>query len=331
VGAAGVSCRVVVATHQADQNGKKQKKQKKTVGVTRAGVVYELFFTNLPQQAFTARDVVDLYLHRGAFEPTLADEDQEIDPDRWCSHSAWGQEAWQVVSQWVWNMRLELGHQLEPTPLRITEFAPSIPPQSKQAATHPTESAPLSGYGPPTTATSWKTGRFTGADFPLQPDGTLRCPAGQKLLAHERRREADGSLRVVYAASIRSCRPCSLREQCQWQGGATKKPRQVSVLLHPLVVGNEPLLWYDWSRRHHRRACIQRLRHQRMDIQLEQGLSASSALAPASLSRAQRAHYRLDWSLRLTRNARVPTAGRITLKLFGIPEALAASLGLATA
>jgi hypothetical protein len=131
---------------------------------------------------------------------------------------------------------------------------------------------------------------------------------------------ADGSLRVVYVASNRSCRPCPLRE-----------PRQVSVLLHPLVVGNEPLLWYDWSRRHHRRVCMQLLHHQRLDIQQEQGSSASSDLAPAPLSRAQRAHYRLNWSLRLSRNARVPTAGRITLKLFGIPEAVTASLGLATA
>ena len=324
VGPEGVLCRVVVATHPAG-------KKKSPVGVTRAGIVYELFFTNLPQQAFTASDVVELYLHRGAFEPTLADEDIEQDPDRWCSHSAWGQECWQLVAQWVWNLRLELGHQLEPAPLRTTEFAPALSPQSEQAATRPTSSAPASGYGPPITATSWKTGRFSGQDFPLQPDGALRCPAGKPLHPHERRREADGSLRVVYAASIRSCRPCPLREQCQWQGGATKKPRQVSVLLHPLVVGNEPLLWYDWSRRHHRRVCMQLLRHQRVDIQLEQGLSASSALAPASLSRAQRAHYRLDWSLRLARNARVPMAGRIMLKLFGIPEAVAPSLGLATA
>ncbi len=330
VGPEGVSCRVVVATHPAEQNGKKKKK-KKAVGVTRAGVVYELFFTNLSPQAFTASDVVELYLHRGAFEPVLADEDTEQDPDRWCSHATWGQEAWQVVSQWVWNIRLELGHHLEPTPLRITEFAPAIPQQSKQVAAHSTLSAPVSGYGPPTTATSWKTGRFTGADFPLQPDGTLRCPAGQKLLAHERRREADGSVRVVYAASIRSCRPCPLREQCQWQGGTTKKPRQVSVLLHPLVVGNEPLLWYDWNRRHHRRVCMQLLRQQRLDIQQEQGLSTSSDATPASLSRAQRAHYRLNWSLRLARNARVPTAGRITLKLFGIPEAVTSSLGLSAA
>ena len=96
VGPEGVLCRVIVATHQAS-------KKKSPVGVTRAGIVYELFFTNLPQRAFTAVDVVELYLHRGAFEPTRSDEDQEIDPDRWCSHSAWGQECWQIVSQWVWN------------------------------------------------------------------------------------------------------------------------------------------------------------------------------------------------------------------------------------
>jgi len=320
VGPEGVLCRVVVATHPASN-------KKSPVGVTRSGVVYELFFTMLPQQAFTASDVVELYLHRGAFEPQLSDEDQEIDPDRWCSHSAWGQECWQLVSQWVWNLRLELGHQLEPVPMRLTEFAPAIPSQSEQAATSP---VPASGYGPPAPAASWKAGRFSGQDFPLQPDGTLRCPAGQSLSAQERRREADGSLRVVYGASIRSCRPCPLREQCQWQGNATAKPRQVSVLLHPLAVGSQPLLWRDWSRRHHRRACLQ-LHSQRLEVQMESGDSASPTLSPAPLSRAQRAHYRLDWSERLARNARAPAARRVTIKLFGIPEGFATSLGLATA
>jgi hypothetical protein len=89
VGPSGQRCRVVVATHPAE--GRKSK-----VGLTRAGLVYELFFTRLPQSAFTAADVVALYLHRGAFEPVLADEDQEQDPDRWCSPSPCGQEAWQI-------------------------------------------------------------------------------------------------------------------------------------------------------------------------------------------------------------------------------------------
>jgi hypothetical protein len=316
VGPEGPPCRVIVATHPAGQ-------KKSPIGVTRAGVVYELFFTNLPHQAFTARDVVELYLHRGAFEPILSDEDLEQDPDRWCSHAAWGQECWQVISQWIWNLRLELGHQLKPHPLRTTEFAPALPPSSP-----PTP--PASGYAPPQVGVSWKAGRFSGQDFVLQSDGTLRCPANQKLFAHEQRREADGSLRVVYGASIRSCRPCPLRERCQWNGRATAKPRQVSVLLHPAVVGSAPLLWYDWSRRVHRRACIHLLRHQRVDVHVEPGNgmdSASPTGTPVPVSRAERAHYRLTWAERLARNARPSTAGSITIKLFGLPASIAASLG----
>jgi hypothetical protein len=317
VGSEGVSCRVVVATHPAGN-------KKSPVGVTRAGVVYELFFTRLPQQGFTASDVVELYLHRGAFEPQLSDEDTEQDPDRWCSHSAWGQECWQVISQWAWNLRLELGHQLHPDPLRTTEFAPALPEATEQPP-------PAAGYGKPTVAASFKAGRFSGQDFVLQPDGTLRCPADQLLMAHEYRREADGSLRVVYGASIRSCRSCPLREQCQWNGSATAKPRQVSVLLHPQQVGSAPLLWRDWSRRAHRRACMQLVRHQRIESSLSPPVATSPPPADVILSRAQRAHTRLSWAERLARNTRAETSGPVTIKLFGIPAGFATSLGLATA
>jgi hypothetical protein len=134
---------------------------------------------------------------------------------------------------------------------------------------------------------------------------------------------------MVYAASIRSCRPCPLREQCQWNGAATAKPRQVSVLLHPLEVGSAPLLWRDWSRRAHRRACMQLVRHQRIEVSMPP--PASPRKAEVILSRAQRAHSRLSWAERLARNARVPTASQMTIKLFGVPEGFATSLGLARA
>ncbi len=312
VGPDGVRCRVVVATHPAA-------KKKSPVGVTRAGIVYELFFTNLPQHAFTASDVVELYLHRGAFEPTLSDEDQEIDPDRWCSHSAWGQECWQLVAQWVWNLRLELGHQLQPDPIRTTEFAPALSETNEQQPS-------TCGYGKPLVAVAFKAGRFSGLDFTLQPDGTLRCPADQQLVAHERRREADGNLRVVYGASIRSCRPCPLRGQCQWNGRDTAKPRQVSVLLHPVVVGSAPVLWRDWSRRKQRRACIQLLRHQQVMVQVE-AQQATLAIRFTPLSRAERAHVRLSWEKRLARNAHPPGKGQVTIKLCGVPDQFAGFLG----
>ena len=322
VGPNGARCRVVVATHAAG-------KTKSRVGVERGGVVYELFFTNLAQIAFTATDVVALYLHRGAFEPALADEDLEQDPDRWCSHAPAGQEAWQIINQWVWNLRLELGHRLHPEPLRTTEFTPACPLAQEETVDTP---SPVQGYGQPEVALPWKQGRFSGRDFALQPDGTLRCPAGQTLRAHERRKEGDGSLRVVYAASVHSCRPCPLREQCQWNGNATGKPRQVSVLLHPLVIGGSPLLWHDWSRREQRRACMQLVRDQHIEVRLAENPPSqrSPTPSPLILSRAQRAHYRLSWHERLARNARAPTACRPTITLFGVPDAFAAFLGLPT-
>jgi hypothetical protein len=317
VGHGGVRCRVIVAAHPTSN-------KKSPVGVTREGIVYELFFTALPQQAFTASDVVELYLHRGAFEPTLSDEDEELDPDRWCSHSACGQEAWQCVAQWVWNLRLELGHVLKPEPLRTTEFTPALcEPRVGQE--------PGQGYEPPVVGGAWKAGRYSGEHFALQPDGTVCCPAEKMLFPQERRREGDGSLRVVYEARIADCRACPKRPQCQWHGQQALHPRRVSVLLHPLKVGSAPLLWRDWSRRQHRRAAMQLVRSQRVEVALPQATQTTIQNAERIFSRAQRAHSRLPWAERLTRNARPPTASRPLITLFGVPDVFAVFLGLRAA
>ncbi len=100
----------------------------------------------------------------------------------------------------------------------------------------------------------------------------------------------------------------------------------VSVLLHPLVVGSAPLLWRDWSRREHRRGCQQLVRHQRIEVSLPPPAAASPRKADVILSRA---HSRLSWAERLARNARVPTASQVTIRLFGVPESFATSLGRA--
>lgn len=316
VGPEGVRCRVVVATHPAG-------KTKSRIGVERAGVVYELFFTTLPQQSFTAVDVVEWYLHRGAFESALSDEDDELDPDRWCSHAACGQECWQLIAQWVWNLRLELGHVLAPQPVCTTAFAPALLPDAAERME--------AGYSELMSATSWKAGRFTGSDFVLQPDGSLRCPAGKNLWCGERRPEADGSLRLVYEARIADCRACCLREQCQWHGHQAKHPRRVSLLLRPRRGGSAPLLWRDWPRREQRRACMQLLRHQRVEVHLP---PAQEKLAPplqARLSRAQRAHYRLPDDERLARNACGASQPPPTFTLFGVPDHFATFLGLRAA
>lgn len=101
----------------------------------------------------------------------------------------------------------------------------------------------------------------------------------------------------------------------------------MSVLLHPVAVGSAPVLWHDWSRRVHRRACIQLLRHQRVEVEV-QTRDAPCSVTPAPLSRAERAHARLAWAQRLARNVRSRMAGQVMINLFGIPEDVAESIGL---
>jgi hypothetical protein len=98
--------------------------------------------------------------------------------------------------------------------MRITEFAPAIAEVSENPAGS-------FDYASPEPSLPWKAGHFSGRDFVPQ---------------------ADGSLRVLFAAKIRDCRGCQLREQCQWHGITTKKPRRVSLLLHPLGIGTAPVL-----------------------------------------------------------------------------------------
>ncbi len=325
----GPRTRVIVAAHPATDVPVK-------VGTTRGEMVYELFYTALPKGAFTPADVVALYLHRGAFETVLADEDKEQEPDRWCSHSAWGQEFWLILAQWTWNLRLSLGHALHPTPMRTIEFATARNEPVAQPGS--TIQADVS-YKPPVWAVS-RMGCLAGEHFTPQPDGTVQCPAGFPLYPQERRPERDGSVRVVYAARIGHCRPCPRREECQGYGAATKKPRRVSAVLWPRDTSEEvialppplpasqPIVWGDWQRRFHRREVVKLLRHQRVDVELAETAPLAQSPPIQLISRTERAHYRLSWEQRLARNARRSTAPEVSIKLFGIPDAFATSLGL---
>ena len=330
----GPRTRVIVATHPATET-------KAVIGTTRGEVVYELFYTALPSGAFTPADVVDLYLHRGAFETVLCDEDKEQDPDRWCSHTPWGQEFWLILAQWIWNLRLELGQLLHPTPIRTTEFAPAE--TAPDSVPRPSEPTPVT-YGPPQWARPSYTKGFAGADFSLQPDGTLRCPAGRPLYAQERRPERDGSLRVLYAARIGHCRACPLRARCQESGTATKKPRRVSAVFWPIdepppesavplapLPAPHPILWKDWSRCQTRREWMTLLRAQTVTISVLSIAAQANSKGRGPFTRQQRAHWRLSWTERLARNACATQEPLVELHLFGIPAAFATSLGLAVA
>src|SRR6266849_8928611 len=201
--AGGPLVRLIVASHPAASTPP-------AIGKKRDNMVYELFVTRLAAPAFSAKDVLDLYLHRGSFETVLADEDREQDPDRWCSHTPCGQEFWQILSQWMWNLRLELGQHLSPTQMRTTEFAPALEAEPTLEIEPAPETEPADvQYGAPQWARPSFTGGFPGSAFPLQPDGTLLCPANHPLSPQERRPERDGSYRLLYAARIGDCRTCA--------------------------------------------------------------------------------------------------------------------------
>jgi len=202
---------------------------------------------------------------------------------------------------------------------------------------------------------------FAGADFVLQPDGTLRCPADHPLTVQERRPERNGSLRIVYGARLCHCRPCPLREHCQ-ESTTTIKPRQVSAVFWPISstssVSTEPppppttasptlleplapqlppehapfpVLWGDWQRCSIRRRWFQLLRSQTVLLPSDmlRREKKEDSKPPDRQTRAQRAHWRLSWNERLARNARLPSIPPLAITLHGLPATFAQFFGFA--
>ena len=233
------------------------------------------------------------------------------------------------------------------TSMRLTEFASSQidEPVKADEPVKVSESAKadeLVSYGPPQWARRSFTKGFAGADFALQPDGTLRCPADHPLYPQERRVERDGSVRVLYAARIGHCRCCPLRAQCQ-ENSTTSKPRRVSAVFWPRTSTTSPpdeplpeqpalsrsVLWGDWERCHLRRHWFSLLRTQTVLLtfgSVQHGVGEDVQL-PDVLSRAQRAHWRLSWEQRLARNARLPTSPPLEVTIHGLPVSFAHAFG----
>ncbi len=343
----GPQVRLLVATHAVTSSPPK-------IGVERDGTVYELFVSTLPSLAFEPSDVLDLYLHRGSFETVLADEDEEQDSDRWYSHTPCGQEFCQILTQWVWNLRLELGQKLSSSELRTTEFAPASVVASPSATESAPTVAPASSEkqipqvksGPPQWARPSFTRGFPGSAFIPQPDGTLRCPADHPLYPQERRPERDGSIRILYAARIGHCRNCSLRVRCQ-ESSATIKPRRVSAVLWPLSDTVSacspplpepsespplfPVVWRDWPRCRLRREWLKVIRSETVTFSWRTSETTERAAQTheAVLTRAARAHSRLSWQERLARNAFPANAPPLTVTLHGLPPTFVTSFGFA--
>lgn len=119
--------------------------------------------------------------------------------DRWYSHTPCSQEFTQILAQWVWNLRLELGQQLASAELHTTEFAPACEAEVPSTAVpEPAEVPPsVVTYGPPQWARPSFTHGFPGSAFTPQPDGTLRCLANHPLYLQERRSEFFLCLAVI--------------------------------------------------------------------------------------------------------------------------------------
>jgi hypothetical protein len=293
-----------------------------SVGKVVGDWVYEQFVTTLPAEGFLATDVLDLYQGRGAFEATLADEDREGDPDRWCSLSAPGQELWQIVWQWVWNLRLAWSAGCTETPLRQMEWAPPSTGPTQSLAEPASQEEPE--YGPLEWARAWG-GRLAAGAFVVQQDGTLRCPQGVQLWQSETRQENAFTQRLIFVAKDADCAPCPLRGACLGRTASGNRGRRVSavrrrqiggVVLHPRPASAEAVIrWNDVAGRQLRRSWMAHWRQQTVTV-----TSLPASLSPPDRPpRATRSHRRLSWLERLGRNARDPL--RVTsIQMAGVAE-----------
>jgi hypothetical protein len=287
-----------------------------SVGKVVGDWVDEHFVTTLPPEGFVATDVLELYQGRGAFEGTLADEDREGDPDRWCSLTPCGQEVWQMIWQGVWNLRLAFSAGWSDTPdtlLRRMQWAlPQTGRVQRLAEPDPDDDVQ---YGPLEWARAYG-GRLGAEAFARPDDGLLLCPPGGRLWQSEIRQVNAFTQRLVFVAKDADCAPCPVRAACLGRAARGNRGRRVSAVrhrriggigTHPRPVADQAAIWWndvgnDVAGRQLRRSWMAHWRQQTVTLaSLPAGLSP-----PDRPPRATRSHRRLSGLERLGRNARSP-------------------------
>ena len=227
--------------------------------------IVEVFVTERSPEGWTACDVLSLYFARGGFEQTLAHEDREQEPDRWVSGHPEGQEMWQLLSQWLWNVRLQLGVAALDPDVRQTLWAPPLAPvalpelpvpvalpelpvpvalpELPVPAALPELPAPVTLPAAPKTqplsfvpahrgevapALGRGAGKYGGTDFVWTDNNQLRCPAGARL--HPTRGRVEGlRVRVMFTAPAAVCGACEEAAACRGHAPTTQNGRRVSV------------------------------------------------------------------------------------------------------
>lgn len=332
-------------------------KQKRSVGKYEGKYLYEVFLTSLPSSGFSAADVLSLYNGRGGFEQTLSEEDTELDCDRWCSWQPQGQSFWQILSQWVWNWRIQAGWQSQATlEVRQTLWSPALGTASTDdvsvspmlAAPSPLvepSMAPPPKYGAMTVAPGWGQSRhkYSGKDFQVIGDEAIECPAGHRMDRQELRYNRVGDMQMVFGIKPTICRDCPLIRHCHADRSSNTRGRRILVTRVKLptppplaeipdivvrqnpttrTMGTQAIVWTDIPATQFRRQLQCNLERNQIEIA---ATSVNGLTVPARqlLTRHQRAHRRLSWEQRLKRNQLQVNTIHWQVHLFGISSGLA--------
>ncbi len=230
---------------------------------------------------------------------------------------------------------------------------------SENSSTDNVSGVDAAEYGPMQVSGGWARSRnkFSGDDFTLVDERTLICPAKNPMYRREVRHNRYGDKLILFGINPRTCQQCSLKSQCladgckgtggrritvkskklsspstEPQAQATLKPKP--VVQSPPVKGNSsknqpsrPVLWLDLTTTRLRRALSHQLRQQQLVIE---SISATKPITKQTnqlITRDQRAHRRLSWTQRWSRNSILDTAAHWRITLCGISSAILDWLG----
>lgn len=184
-------------------------------------------FPALPQSAVTASDVVALYLHRGAEDQCVGGSaTRNTTPTAGSAIRHWARSAGKSSPN---RVPLGMGPRTSVSNSGISFILiRCAPPSLLQHSPLHTRSPPrrllFRGTDQQKSLCPGKQAASRGKILPSSRMGRCVVQQANHWWHTSGEGRADGSLRVVYAGSHRSCRPCPLRKPRQWNGSATAKP-----------------------------------------------------------------------------------------------------------